>query len=140
MSDFYQTLGVHRNASHDDIRKAFRKLARRYHPDKNPGDLVSEEKFKEANEAHATLSEPTRRKQYDEMLRLGAFDSPADGSRPGPGQRGFDPRSFQRADQTFQMGCFGDILANLFDAAGQNGRRGADLRTDTTVSLEGAFE
>ena len=75
MTDFYQTLGVGRSASHDEIRKAFRKLARQYHPDKNPGDQASEEKFKEANEAHGTLSDPARRKQYDEMLRLGVVDS-----------------------------------------------------------------
>ncbi len=140
MTDFYQTLGVGRSASHDEIRKAFRKLARQYHPDKNPGDQACEDKFKEANEAHGTLSDPARRKQYDEMLRLGVVDSGADGSRSGNGHRGFDPRRFQQADQTFQMGNFGDILVNLFDGLGDNGCRGADLRTDPSVSFEGAVE
>ena len=123
MADFYQTLGVARSASSTEIRKAFRKLARRYHPDTNASDRAAEEKFKEANEAHRTLSDPDKRKEYDEMLRLGAFDSQANGGS-GPdrgGSQGFDSRMFQRAEQTFQMADFGDILANLFDSVGQNG-------------------
>ena len=139
MADFYQTLGVARGASHDEIRKAFRKLARRYHPDKNPGDQAAEEKFIEANGAHETLSDPDKRKQYDEMLRLGAFD-PRTG-RPGPsGFQGFGPSTFQQGGQTFQMGNFGDILANLFDGMGQNGCRGADLQADVTISLDDSVE
>jgi DnaJ-class molecular chaperone len=142
MADFYQTLGVARGASQDEIRTAFRKLARKYHPDKNPGDKGAEEKFIEANGAHETLSHPDKRKAYDELLRLGAFDqSAAGGSRPGPGgSQGFDPRMFQQVDQTFQMGDFGDILANLFDGMGQNGWRAADLQADFTVPACEAVE
>jgi DnaJ-class molecular chaperone len=139
MADFYQTLGVARNASANEIRKSFRTLARLYHPDKTPDDKAAEEKFKEANEAHGTLSDPVKRKQYDELLRLGAFDS----RTGGPGQagfQGFDPRMFQRVDQTFQMGNFGDILANLFGGVGQNGCRGADLQADFTSSLDDSVE
>ena len=135
MADFYQTLGVARGASANEIRKSFRRLARQYHPDKKPDDKAAEEKFKEANEAHGTLSDPMKRKQYDELLRLGAFDS----RTGGPGQAGFqvfDPRMFQRVDQTFQMGNFGDILANLFDGMGQNGCRCADLQADVTIPLD----
>ena len=135
MADFYQTLGVTRGASANEIRKSFRRLARQYHPDKKPDDKAAEEKFKEANEAHGTLSDPVKRKQYDDLLRLGAFDS----RTGGPGQagfQGFDPRMFQRVDQTFQMGNFSDILANLFDGMGQNGCRCADLRADVTVPLD----
>jgi DnaJ-class molecular chaperone len=135
MADFYQTLGVARGASANEIRTSFRALARLYHPDKKPDDKAAEEKFKEANEAHGTLSDPVKRKQYDELLRLGAFDS----RTGGPGQagfQGFDPRMFQRVDQTFQMGNFGDILANLFDGMGQNGCRGADLQADVAISLD----
>jgi DnaJ-class molecular chaperone len=139
MADFYQTLGVARDASANEIRKSFRMLARLYHPDKRPDDKAAEEKFKEANEAHGTLSDPVKRKQYDELLRLGAFDSRAG----GPGQagfQGFDPRMFQRVDQTFQMGNFGDILANFFGGMGQNGCRGADLQADVTSSLDNPIE
>jgi len=140
MADFYQTLGVARGASHDEIRKAFRKLARRYHPDNNPGDQAAEEKFIEANGAHETLSDPDKRKQYDEMLRLGAFD-PRTG-RPGGqgGFQGFDPRMYQQGGQTFQMGNFADILANLFDGMGQNGWRGADLQPDLTIPVSDPIE
>jgi DnaJ-class molecular chaperone len=135
MADFYQTLGVARGASANEIRTSFRMLARLYHPDKRPDDKAAEEKFKEANEAHGTLSDPVKRKQYDELLRLGAFDSRTSGPGQG-GSQGFDPRMFQRVDQTFQMGNFGDILANLFEGMGQNGCRGADLQADVTISLD----
>ena len=143
MADFYQTLGVPRGASADEIRKAFRKLARQYHPDKNPGDKASEEKFKEANEAYETLSDSDKRKQYDELLRLGAFD-PRTGRPSQGGFQGFDPRMYQQGGQTFQMGDFGDILSSLFGGAGQGARRGgrsaaqrgADLQADVTISFE----
>ena len=150
MADFYQTLGVPRNASPDDIRKAFRKLARQYHPDRNPGDKSAEEKFKEANEAYETLSDAEKRKQYDELLRLGAFDPRTGGGfRPGQGgYQGFDPRIFQQGGQTFQMGDFGDILSNLFGGMGQGRRgggrnaaeRGADLQADVTISFDDSLD
>jgi DnaJ-class molecular chaperone len=139
MADFYQTLGVPRGASANEIRTSFRMLARLYHPDKKPDDKAAEEKFKEANEAHGTLSDPVKRKQYDELLRLGALDSRTGGPGQG-GFQGFDPRMFQRVDQTFQMGNFGDILANLFDGMGQNGCSGADLQADVTISLDDSVE
>ena len=148
MADFYQTLGVPRGASQDDVRKAFRKLARKYHPDANAGDKGAEEKFKEVGEAYETLSDPDKRKHYDEMLRLGAFD-PRTG-RPGQGGfQGFDPSMFGGA-QTFQMGDFGDILSNLFGGGmGQGGRRGggrggaqrgADLQAEVTISFDDSLQ
>ena len=147
MSDFYTTLGVAKNASQDDIKKAFRKLARQYHPDKNPGDKAAEEKFKEVNQAYETLSDPAKRKQYDELSRLGAFGPGPGGSfRPGAGGpfQGFDPRMFGQGQggAQFDMGDLGDILSGLFGgAAGGRGRRrtaerGADLQVDVTVSFD----
>ncbi len=146
MRDFYETLGVPKSASQDDVKKAFRKLARQYHPDKNPGDKASEEKFKEVNQAYETLSDAEKRKQYDEYSRLGAFGPGPGGFRPGAGGfQGFDPRMFgQGGAQQFEMGDLGDLLGSLFGggaAGGARGRRraaerGADLQVDITVSFD----
>jgi molecular chaperone DnaJ len=149
MADFYQTLGVSKNASQDEIKKAFRKLARENHPDKNPGNKAAEEKFKEVSSAYETLSDPEKRKQYDELSRLGAFGAGPGGFRPGAGgYQGFDPRMFNQGNVQFDVGDLGDILGNLFGgAAGGAGRgrrrraeRGADLQAEVTVSFEDALQ
>lgn len=152
MADYYQTLGVSKNASQDEIKKSFRKLARQYHPDKNPGDKAAEDKFKEVNQAYETLSDPEKRKQYDELSRLGAFGAgPGGGFRPGAGgAQGFDPRIFQQwqsqgGGAQFEMGDLGDLLGNLFGGAGpgrgrrRQSERGADLQADVTVSFDDAL-
>src|SRR5258705_10289081 len=72
--DFYAVLGVGSNASQDEIKKAYRKLAKKFHPDANASDAKAAERFKEISEANNVLSDPAKRKQYDEMRRLGAFD------------------------------------------------------------------
>ena len=145
MGDFYQTLGVPKNASQEEIKKAFRKLARDYHPDKHPGDKSAEDKFKEISEAYETLSDPDKRKQYDELSRLGAFGPGAGGFRPGAGggYQGFDPSMFgQQGNVQFDMGDLGDILGNLFGGGMGGGRgrkraaRGDDLQVDVTVSFD----
>src|SRR5512137_701580 len=117
--DYYELLGVPRTASEDDIKKAFRHLARKYHPDLNPGNKGAEEQFKEINEAFQVLSDPQKKAQYDQFGHA-AF-------RPEDFQ-GFRSASFEDLFRDFG---FGDIF-NVF--GGQGGRRprgpmpGADLR------------
>src|SRR2546430_7759265 len=115
MATLYDTLGVKKNASDDEIKKAYRKLAAKYHPDKNPGDASAEEKFKEVQNAYDTLSDAEKRKQYD------AFGG------DGRGARGFDPRNFDlgNAGGNFtvnDLGDLGDLFGGLF--GGRAGRSG----------------
>ena len=99
-TDYYKTLGVGKGASDEEIKKAYRKLARQYHPDRNPGDKNAEEKFKEISQAHDVLSDPEKRKAYDRgQGPLGGFTS-----------GNFDPGAFG--------GGFSDILSNLFGGGG----------------------
>jgi molecular chaperone DnaJ len=125
--DYYEILGVSREASSDDLKKAYRRLALTHHPDKNPGDKVAEEMFKEAAEAYAVLSDPAKRERYDRFGRAGLGGQ--------PGFSGFDQEIF---------GDFGDILGNIFGlgsifGGGRRGpRAGSDLRYDLTISFEQA--
>ncbi len=86
--DFYKVLGVAKDASQKDITKAYRSLARQFHPDKNPGDTAAEERFKEISAAYDVVNDPDRRKEYDELRRLGpmagAFGGGPRGGGPGP--------------------------------------------------------
>jgi molecular chaperone DnaJ len=107
--DYYTVLGVNRDASDDDIKKSYRKLAMKHHPDRNPDDKASEDKFKEAKEAFEVLSEPRKRAAYDQFGHAGV--DPSVGGR-GPGPEGFG--GFADA--------FGDIFGEIF---GQQGRAGA---------------
>jgi molecular chaperone DnaJ len=123
MKDYYEILGVNKNASISDIKKAYRKLARKYHPDLNPGDKAAEQRFKEINEAHETLKDPEKKKQYDLYGSLGARSGPAGpgGRREGGNFEGFD-------FSTSGNSTFGDIFETIFGNAGgprpQAGRRG----------------
>jgi molecular chaperone DnaJ len=133
--DLYATLGVDRKASPEDIKKAYRKLAGKYHPDRNPGDASAEERFKEVQGAYDVLSDADKRKQYDRGGFAGV------GGRPG----GAGPGGFGG----FDAGGFGDILSNLFGggAAKESGtgrrarsERGNDLEAEVTVSFDQAVE
>lgn len=126
VKDYYQTLGVSKDASQDDIKKAFRKLARKYHPDLNPGDKTSEEKFKEANEAYAVLGDEKKRSEYD---RGGSFNFEGH-----EGAGGFD---FGAAGFDFSE-MFGDMLGAR-SGAGHHYSKGEDMLTGIELSLEDAF-
>src|ERR1700687_5657516 len=96
--DYYETLGVQRGAKEDEIRKSYRKLARKYHPDLNPGDKSSEERFKKVQEAYDILSDPKKRQVYDQYGFYSDQAMPGSGgagnNRPGPGFGGFDFTGF----------------------------------------------
>jgi molecular chaperone DnaJ len=128
----YDTLGVKKGASADEIKKAYRKLAAQYHPDKNPGDAAAEEKFKEVQNAYDTLSDPEKRKQYD------TFGS-------ANGRPGFDPRDFNFGSggnfTINDLGDLGDLFGGLFNRGGAGVRRpqperGADLEAPVSLSFE----
>src|SRR4051794_13360511 len=109
VKDPYKVLGVDKKASQDEVKKAYRKLARQYHPDKNPGDKAAEERFKEVQGAYDLIGDPDKRKQYD-----------AGGGIFGGGAGGFDPGAFRQG-----FGGFGDILSDLFGSGGGGGGGGA---------------
>src|SRR5437660_5052919 len=109
--DYYKVLGVGKGASDEEIKKAYRKLARKYHPDRNPGDKQAEERFKEISQAHDVLSDPGKRKQYDRGTGPFGFGMPG----------GFDTGSF--------TGGFGDILSNLFGGGPGGGGAGTAGRS-----------
>src|SRR4051794_36656118 len=137
VKDPYKVLGVDKKASQDEVKKAYRKLARQYHPDKNPGDQAAEERFKEVQGAYDLVGDPDKRKQYDQGGGiLGGFG--------GGGAGGFDPGSIRQ-----NFGGFGDILSDLFGGAGggpgrAGGRpqpqRGRDLETEVQLTFEQAMQ
>ncbi len=133
--DYYKTLGVDKKATAEEIKKAYRKLARQYHPDRNPGDKQAEARFKEISQAHDVLGDPEKRKQYDSGS--GPF---ATGAGPGGGFGGFGNFDFDGASM-------GDILSNLFGGS-TSGRRvrtkpraekGADLEAQVSISFDQAI-
>jgi molecular chaperone DnaJ len=132
----YDVLGVAKNASQDEIKKAYRKLAREYHPDRNPGDKSAEEKFKEIQGAYDVLSDTEKRKQYD---AFGSVDGRVGGPGPGGGIR------FEDFDLGDLGGGLGDIFGGLFGGRGRSGRarnqaqKGADLEVAVNLSFEDAL-
>lgn len=126
MRDLYEVLGVAHDASADEIKKAYRELARRNHPDANPDDPKAEERFKEISAAYDTLSDPDKRKAYDQF-----------GASGGMGAGGFDPTAFRNfaQDRGFDISdLFGDLFGRRRGRARQ--RRGVDLETRVTLSFD----
>src|SRR3974377_850519 len=128
--DYYATLGVKKAASADDIRKAFRKLARKYHPDVNPGDKSAEEKFKALSEANDVLSDPKKRKIYDQVGFYSDNIDPATaepyaraGRRAGGGFRGGFPGGAQDGAQGVHFDFGGFDFSDLVDNAARGARR-----------------
>src|SRR5256714_7215933 len=129
--DFYAVLGVSASATQDEIKKQYRKLAARYHPDKNPNDAKAADRFKEISEAYQVIGDADKRKQYDQMRQLGAFG----GGRPGgPRPGGFEPgfgggfggAGPQGTYQEFDiggLGGLGDIFSSMFGGGGRGGRQ-----------------
>jgi molecular chaperone DnaJ len=134
VDDLYATLGVSSTASADDIKKAYRKLARENHPDRNPDDARAEERFKEISHAHDVLSDPEKRREYDARLRFG-------GRAPNGGGAGFG------GGDAGGFGDFADIFSSIFKG-GRGGtrtasepaaRRGADVEVEVNLSFEQAM-
>lgn len=131
--DYYDVLGVARSASPEDIKKAYRRLAIQFHPDKNPDDkAAAEEKFKEASEAYSVLSDPAKRSRYDQFGHAGVGGA--------AGQSGFDPTTFSEFSDIFgDLFGFGDIFGGGRSGSRRSrSRRGADLRYDLAITFEEA--
>jgi molecular chaperone DnaJ len=143
MKDLYEILGVSKGASQDEIKKAYRKLARKYHPDKNPGDTEAEERFKEVQGAYDLLSDPAKRKQYDQL-----------GSRVFSGAGGPRGGNYQWSGNVGDLGDLGPLPAHfggLYDTCGagrrttatrsrQRGERGRDVEVAVNLSFEDALK
>ena len=134
--DYYQVLGVSEAATVDEIKKAFRRLAKQYHPDRNPSNAQAAERFKEINEAQDVLSDPEKRKRYDRLRRYGAYDGAGGGGRgagAGPQGPGVD---FDLSDLG-SFGGLGDLFSSIFGRRGAEGGGRADDEDEieTTVAI-----
>jgi molecular chaperone DnaJ len=133
--DFYDILNVEKGADDSTLKKAYRKQAMKYHPDRNPGDAESEAKFKEVSEAYDILKDPQKRSAYDQFGHA-AFENGGSGAGPGAGAGGFGGFGAGFGGQDFED-MFGDVFGGRGRSSGS--QRGSDLRYNLTISLEEAF-
>ncbi|MEX2156984.1 MAG: molecular chaperone DnaJ [Gemmatimonadales bacterium] len=134
--DYYQVLGVAETATTDEIKKAFRRLAKQHHPDRNPNNPQAAERFKEINEAHDVLSDSEKRKKYDQLRRYGAFAGPGMGGgarRPSGRPGGAEDASgdFDISD----LGGLGDLFSSIFGRRGAGGREAEPEDVETTITI-----
>ena len=143
--DFYQVLGVSSTATQDEIKKQYRKLAKKYHPDTNPNDAKAAERFKEISEAYQTVGDAEKRKQYDQMRQLGAFGGGFGGGGRSPGARGAPGGGFQSGTINIEdldlggLGGLGDLFGSMFGGAGRARSRGPERGQDVETTLEVPF-
>lgn len=150
--DFYSILGVSKDASDADIKKAYRKLARKYHPDQNPGDAEAEKKFKDITEANSVLSDAEQRQQYDAIRAMGGARFSAGGPGAGAGTAGFEDLfgglfggGAGRHSRGFGSSNLPPEFADLFGGFGSGGgfqappQKGADREASTTISFAGSI-
>lgn len=145
--DYYKTLGVERKASTDDIRKAYRKLAMQYHPDKNPGDKKAEDKFKEINEAYQVLSDEQKRARYDQ-LGSAYSNFRTSGGRPGDfqwddwfqQQQGTQQRGYGNTEDPFAGGGFSDFFRTIFGEAVRSSARNQAAEQGYQQEVEITFQ
>ncbi len=131
--DYYEVMGLSQGASEQEIKSAYRKLALKYHPDRNPGDREAEDRFKEAAEAYSVLSDAKKRGQYDRFGHAGVTGV------GGPGAGGFDPNTFSDfRDILGDLFGFGDLFGGGGRRSGRQANRGADLRYDLDLGFEEA--
>jgi molecular chaperone DnaJ len=149
--DFYAVLGVSKDAPTDQVRKAYRKLAREFHPDHNPGNAEAEHRFKEVSEAYSVLSDPAKRKEYDEMRSLFGAGAFRRGARAGAGAGGSGGQPFDLSDLFGERGPatgtggfgaagFSDLLGSMFSGSRvrRGPARGRDVEAEVTLSFEEA--
>lgn len=137
---YYETLGIKRNATENEIKKAYRKLARKYHPDLNPGDKTAEEKFKQIQEAYDVLSDKEKRRQYDTFghAAFGTGHGSGYSHAGGRGAGGFDFSQFDL--ENFGKGGFGDIFGDLFGRKGRPKQDAPQKAKDLQYSMEIDFQ
>jgi molecular chaperone DnaJ len=134
--DYYQTLGLADKATTEEIKKAFRRLAKQYHPDRNPNNPQAAERFKEINEAHDVLSDPDKRKKYDMLRKYGAFAGAGSRGQPrgGPTPQDMGGVEFDISDLG-SFGGLGDLFSSIFGRRGQEGAGNAEETVETTVTI-----